>query len=164
MLSIRKPALTALAVLLIVTVAASPFSSSLKKPIHSVTGSGAAEEEGVRFTTTIAAHQAEDGDVWGTIVVNLDLSAFNVEPLITFRQVVTCVDVDGNSAWIGGVVTQSNNQEIIPIGQTTVTLVRDLGSGGQDIMHGEPSAPEVTCLDRPAFNETVVTHGNYTVR
>jgi hypothetical protein len=150
--------------ILLLIAAASVRSIGGQGPIHSITGSGEVEEEGVKFRTTIAAHQRANGDVWGTVVINLDLSVFDITPLITFRQDVTCVDVAGNSAWVGGVVTQSNNEDIIPVGTTTVTLVRDLGGNGEDIMHGEPFPSDVTCEDRPAVPETVVTKGNYKVR
>jgi len=170
MLRIRRRSAATLVVTFLGTlllISAVTFGSSAPLA-HSVTGSGIAEEEveegvSIIFRTTIAAHQKANGNVSGNVVVNLDLSQVGVAKLITFRQNVVCMEVDDNSAWVGGIVTESNDEEVIPTGTSVITLVRDLGGNGEDIMHGEPVVG-VTCEDRPEFAETVVKHGNYKVK
>lgn len=132
-------------------------------PIHSVTGSGVVTEEGVTFRTTVAAFKDDNGQARGLVVVNLDLTAFGLGK-ITFLSRVVCLHVNGNSAWVGAVVTHSTNEEIIPVGAHSITLVRDLGGNGQDIVHGEFFDPSVNCSDEPQLPETVVINGNYNVR
>ena len=138
-------------------------SASAQPPVHSVTGSGVVSVEGIVFRTTIAVHQDSDGEVWGVSIVLLDLSAFDLGT-VTFRIQATCLDVDGDSAWIGGIVTHSTNEDIVPIGENDITLVRDLGKNGLDVMHNEPFPPSTLCTDRPAFLESVVDRGNFSVR
>lgn len=130
---------------------------------HSVTGSGSASEDGVTFRTSVAAHSDEAGSAWGEAAVLLDLRNFGLGKT-TFVGKVNCLDVDGNSAWIGAVITHSTNSDIVPSGVNTITLVRDLGGNGQDIMHAEVFSPSVACSDRPALSETLISHGNYKVR
>lgn len=132
-------------------------------PIHSVTGSGVVSEEGVTFRTTVAAFKDDNGQARGWVVVNLDLTAFGLGK-ITFHSRVVCLRVNGNSAWVGAVVTHSTNEEIIPVGAHSITLVRDLGENGQDIMHAELFDPGVSCSDEPPLPETIVISGNYSVR
>ncbi|MEW6213293.1 MAG: hypothetical protein AB1631_33660, partial [Acidobacteriota bacterium] len=132
-------------------------------PIHSVTGSGIVSEEGVTFRTTVAAFKDDNGQARGWVVVNLDLTAFGLGK-ITFHSRVVCLHVNGNSAWVGAVVTHSTNEEIIPVGAHSITLVRDLGGNGEDIMHGELFDPGVSCSDEPQLPETIVISGNYSVR
>jgi hypothetical protein len=138
-------------------------SASAEPPVHSVTGSGVVSVEGIVFRTTVAVHQDSDGGVWGVSIVLLDLSAFDLGK-VTFRIEPTCLDVDGDSAWIGGIVTHSTNEVIVPIGENDITLVRDLGKNGQDVMHNEPFPPGTLCTDRPEFLESVVDRGNFKVR
>lgn len=114
------------------------------------------------FWTSIAAFKDADGGVWGTAVVQVDLSTFGLGQ-IGLQNAVNCVDIVGNSAWVGGVVTHSTNPDIIPPGVVTITLVRDLGGEGQDIMHGELFGPGSVCTDRPALPESVVVSGNFKV-
>lgn len=130
---------------------------------HSVTGSATVSEDGVLFRSSIAAHSAGSGSAWGTVEIPLDLRAFGLGKL-TFGGQVACLDVDGNSAWIGARIDHSTNGDLIPAGLTTITLVRDLGRNGEDVMHSELFESDVRCTDRPALIESVVDRGNYTVR
>lgn len=132
-------------------------------PIHSVTGSGVVTEEGITFRTTVAAFKRENGQPHGWVVTNLDLTTIGLGK-ITFLSRVVCLHVNGNSAWVGAVVTHSTNEEIIPVGGLSITLVRDLGGNGEDVMHGEFFDPSVDCSSEPALPESVVTRGNYHVR
>ncbi len=139
------------------------LASSAAAVDHSVTGSGTVSEEGVTFRTSIAAHSDGSGRAWGDVEVPLDLSAFGLGKTI-FGGQVTCLDVDGDSAWIGARIDHSTNGGIVPTGLTTITLVRDLGGNGEDVMHAELFESDVLCTDRPALGETVVDRGNYVVK
>jgi hypothetical protein len=137
--------------------------NSANAVVHSVTGSGQASEDGLVFRSSIAAHSKGTGQVSGEVVVLLDLRAYGLGKT-TFSGKADCLVVAGQSAWIGARITHSTRGDIIPAGIRTITLVRDLGGNGQDVMHAEPFDPSVTCADRPAVPETLVTRGNYTVR
>ncbi len=52
-------------------------------------------------------------------------------------QKVTCLKVEGNSAWIRSeiVVTSHPNEELFKVGAEYITLIRDFGDKGTDIMH-----------------------------
>lgn len=137
-----------------------------KPPVQSVVGSGYVdliEEFGVAFRVTVAAYEDANGHFRGSKVTNLDLRAVGLGK-ITFLSEVVCLHVNGNSAWIGAIVTQSTNEDIVPVGTYTITLVRDLGGEGEDIMHEEVFDPSVDCADEPELLETVVAKGNYKVR
>jgi hypothetical protein len=131
---------------------------------HRVVGTGTAEEEGIVFTTTLYAIQKATGEVDGVVAVVLDLRAVGVPDPVTFLSDVTCMDVAGNRAWIGSTVSLSSNEEVLPVGTTIITYIRDLGGPGKDIMHGEPFDPSVSCGDRPDLSQTVVSEGNFQVR
>ena len=150
-------------VLVVLSLLMSGSSALADNPIHSVTGSGTVDEEGIAFRTTVAAFTTDDGQARGWVVVNLDLTTIGLGK-ITFQSKVVCVHVNGNSAWVGAVVTHSTDEEIIPVGAYTITLVRDLGGNGQDVMHAEFFDPGVACSSEPSLPESVVTSGNYHVR
>jgi hypothetical protein len=158
-----RPSLSfAFAFLMLVTSAA----TAAGPPVHSVTGTGIATEGALTFSTTAAVHKDNNGAVWGSVVSVIDLSAFGLGH-VTLTQTPTCLSVSGNSAWIGAVVTYSTAPELIPSGTTTITLVRDLGDAGGDVMHTETAeffAPGTVCTDQPAVPETVISSGNFQVR
>jgi hypothetical protein len=131
---------------------------------HSVTGSGSVSIDGITFTSSVAAHSNANGRAWGEVTGPADLTAFGLGKL-TFGGHVTCLDVDGNSAWIGAVVDHTTNGEVLPEGLVTITLVRDLGGNSRDIMHTEVFDPGTSCTERPdILAETIVTHGNFKVQ
>jgi hypothetical protein len=138
-------------------------ANSANAVLHSVTGSGRVTEDGLVFRSSIAAHSKGTGQVSGELVVLLDLRAYGLGKT-TFAGKADCLVVEGRSAWIGAVITHSTEGDIVPAGIRTITLVRDLGGNGQDVMHAEPFDPSVSCADRPAVPETLVTLGNYSVR
>jgi hypothetical protein len=155
------------------------------QPIHSVTGSGLVDlrndpEFGfvdVVFRTNVAVHQFADGRLQGNvqgIVYRLfgplpHPRVFHAEPTCLFI-------VNGNTAYIGAVITQSN----VPgaVGKLLAVGVKDVGGPGQDRMHFEfaedlepfGGAP-VNCGSFP-WPEVVLNHlvssvadtGNYQVR
>ena len=150
-------------ILVVLSLLISGHNASADVPTHSVTGSGIVSEEGIIFRTNVAAFTSENGQASGWVVVNLDLTSIGLGK-ITFQSRVVCVHVNGNSAWVGAVVTHSTDEEIIPVGAYTITLVRDLGGNAQDVMHAEFFDPSVACSSEPALPESVVTSGNYQVR
>ena len=138
-------------------------NASAAAPLHSVVGSGTVAEEGLTFAEMISAHTDSSGQAFGSMVLTIDARAFGFPRLIVVVQRVTCLHVEGNSAWIGGVAT-STTDPIFPVGTQFIVLVRDLGGPGQDIMHGEAFPASVTCRDKPALPETVIASGNFLVR
>ena len=131
--------------------------------IHSVTGTGLVAESDLTFRTTVAAFKNANGRVWGFKVINVDLTALGLGRL-NLQAKVTCLHVNGSSAWVSAVVTNSNNEDLVPAGTLTITLVRDLGGESQDIMHTEFFEPSVNCASEPDVPETVVQSGNFHVR
>ena len=131
---------------------------------HQVYGTGTSEEDGIVFTTTLFANQSASGETTGSVVVKLDLRAAGVPDVVTFVMDVTCVTIDRKSAWVGSIVTLTSNEEIVPVGATAVTFIRDIGGPNKDIMHGEIFDPATPCTDRPTLPQTVITDGNYRVR
>jgi len=133
--------------------------------VHSVTGSGGVVFPEGTFRNSVAAFSNAAGDVWGDISVPLNLRPVGLG-ITTFSGKVTCLSVNGNSAWIGFTVLHSTNGDIAPISQTAMALVRDLGGPGKDVTDGEFVPPDLPCTDQPTapFVETVVSNGNYTVR
>jgi hypothetical protein len=144
-------------------LAAVPLVSASSAVEHSVTGSATVTEDGVAFRVSVAAHSDAEGQAWGRVEVPLDLSAFGLG-ITTFGGEVTCLDVDGDSAWIGARIDHSTDGGLVPPGLTTITLVRDLGGNGEDVMHAEPFDSGELCTDRPALLESLVDRGNFTVR
>ena len=143
--------------------AASAITGWAGAPVHSVTGSGFVDEFGVPFRTTVTAFEDEAGQVWGEVVLNADLTLFDLG-ILKVSAKVNCLHVVGNSAWIGSVVTHSNNEGLVPVGSTLITMVRDLGGNGEDIKHTELGEEFPPCPDEPELPETVVQSGNFHVR
>ena len=91
-------------------------------------------------------------------------------------QNVTCLTVDGNSAWIRSQIVKTSHpdEELFKVGTEYVTLVRDFGVNGTDVMHSislkviqsECGNAQLSCSDKPALRsmETVVSSGDYQVR
>jgi len=144
--------------------AVAPDAAAPSRAVHSVTGSGEVTYFGVSFRNSVAAHADASGNAWGEVSVPLNLSSEGLGR-IEFSGKVTCLAVDGATAWIGFDVAHSNNGDVVPAGASAIALVRDLGGPGQDITDGEFFPSNVRCTDRPTeFLETVVLNGNYTVR
>lgn len=140
------------------------FVQTAGKVEHRVTGSGEVAYFGISFRNSVAAHSDAAGNAWGEVTVPLNLAAFGLGRM-NFSGHVTCLSVDGNSAWIGFTVQKSTNGDFIPKGANAIVLVRDLGGPGQDITDGELFTPDTRCTDHPTeFLETVVLNGNYAVR
>jgi len=135
---------------------------ALSQP-HTVIGTGLVNEDGVVFRTTLLAASDARGRVSGAVVLNLDLTEFDLG-ITNVLSRVTCVHVVGSSAWIGAEAVYSSNQDIIPNGTQTITFIRDGGRGGPDLMHGEPFDPPVSCTSEPSMPQTQILNGEYQVR
>jgi len=84
-----------------------------------------------------------------------------------FHAVIDCLDVDGNAAWVSGVVTQGHFDEFDLTGLSVITKVWDNGTSGHpdQISFSFFDEPEV-CTDRPAFLDDFMfgTRGQVVVR
>jgi len=112
---------------------------------------------------TLAVQADGQGQLSGTQICQSGLRDFGVGQL-TVRLQPTCLHVDGNSAWVGAVVTDTTAPDLLPIGFEGVVLMRDLGGPGEDIMHAEPMPPGLTCHDMPSLPETQVFRGDFRVQ
>src|SRR5581483_1208163 len=133
---------------------------------HEVFGSGKVVEGDVTFTTSVAVAETSTGALRGFEVTWVDLRADGLG-LIWFNEKPTCLSVSGNAVWIGAVITQTSNPDVFPVGTNTITLVRDLGGWGKDVMHQETEddfPPGTVCTDQPELNQTVVKPGDYQLR
>ena len=148
--------------LLVFLLAALTTPAASGRP-QSVTGNGFVEIEGIFFKTTVAAHADKDGNAWGSMMTWADLSAVGLPSHLVVVASVDCVDVNGTSAWVGGAITHSSHPDLIPPGTEIVTVVRDIGGNGQDVMHSEFFEPGTPCSSRPSLAETVVLNGNFKV-
>jgi WD40 repeat protein len=122
------------------------------------------------FQNKISAVRDTNGKVGGTIegIVSLgDEATSAVAPNegYRFKGVVTCLVVDGQNAWIGATITETNSS-LVRQGDRWLGLVRDRGSSGADVMHSEVTrdGSQVTCLVRPRLSETVLDFGDFVVR
>ena len=156
----------------LVVMATVPMTVSLAggQP-HSVTGSGiVVQDDGVAFRSDVGAVKQANGRTSGTTVTDLDLSAVVPElGTVRFKSDVTCLAVDGNSAWVGGNITTTSNPDVAPLGTPIIIFVKDVGGNGEDIQYGafvdgDECAVGTTCEDEPFLPQLHVVSGNYTVR
>jgi hypothetical protein len=149
--------------LFLATLTVSPVFAGA--PVHRVTGNGVVSEGDLTFKTNVVVFSDAEGAVWGEIVTQIDVRAFELGH-IGFQAQAHCLHVEGNNAWIGGVIYHSTS-EFFPVGTKVFVIVRDLGGNGEDIMHAEGEEffpPGTTCEDEFEIFDTVVAHGNFTVR
>jgi hypothetical protein len=146
------------------------FARSTKAPIHIVSGGGLIDfspqflvQENYGFSATIDA----DGRVRGEFQ-----SDFAV-PDVVMHAKVTCLAVDGNDAWIGMVVTQTQDEGLLALGTEAILRVQDNGANGDTpdkigfwVSSGAGFAD--LCVFKPTggFWDTFFdwTHGNVTVQ
>jgi len=79
-----------------------------------------------------------------------------------FHATVTCLSVNGNEAWVSGVITSGNFQGSDPTGLPVITRVVDNGQSGDQIgfsFVGDPTS----CLDEPNLALFDLTHGQVKV-
>ena len=137
--------------------AMSSLSRSDAAPVHQVTGGGqyiGSSTEIYGFT----ARKDSDGNVKGQVQMKLGgLPAFHGE--------ATCLAVSGNSGWIGGVVTSSQDETIVPIGKPFWFRVIDNESSPDQISFIRLGLAASICNEmRPAMPHVSWTHGQIVVR
>ncbi|MGA9364318.1 MAG: hypothetical protein WBW16_08120 [Bacteroidota bacterium] len=145
---------------------------------HSINGMGGVTLDGSSTAeAVVSANQTPEGDVEGILELNIDRRGISGLPdnVETFQK-VTCLKVEGNSAWIRSEIfkTSHPNEELFKVGTEYITLIRDFGDKGTDIMHpmslkvcqSECGNPQATCSDKPSLSsmETVVSSGDYQVQ
>jgi len=141
---------------------------STSAPFHSVTGGGQIDLSGfdpdlAAETYAFSASVDADGHVRGN--AQIDLS----DPHVTFHADVTCLAVEGTSAWIGGVVTETSDATIVAENTPLWLRVQDNGQGGSSnpdvISFLRIGAPASVCSQkRPAGMPFAFFHGNLQVR
>jgi hypothetical protein len=143
--------------------------------IHSITGSGLIVvppdfffpgSEGFVTTTSISAHQKADGSLKGTTTIHTWFASQS-EPMV-FVSDITCLTVDGNTAYFGAVVRYSNNFSYTKPGNEDVGFVIDSNKTGPDIFWIGPIIyflkPGEDCSARPTLIPYPLTSGNFIVR
>jgi hypothetical protein len=135
------------------------LNSSDATPIHKVTGGGqyiGSSTETYGFT----ARKDADGNVKGQVQMQLGgLPAFHGE--------ATCLAVSGNSGWIGGVVTSSQDETIVLKGMPFwFRVIDNEASGTPDrISFIRLGLAANICNEmRPAMPHVAWTHGQIVVR
>jgi hypothetical protein len=141
--------------------------------VRSVTGSGHIWTPGSNRRFTFSARETTDGSGSGQFSLTIDSPLFgSTHPTLTRLEAeVVCVVVDGNQAWVGGVVKNASNPEWI--GSETGWAVEDNGEGHPSpdrisIMRLPPvewaGFAQFTCDNRVFFPDRPVERGNVTVR
>jgi hypothetical protein len=107
----------------------------------------------------------EDGSAEGASVIDGDFSGYGLG-LARFTTTIDCLSVDGHMAWYTGIVTESNNTGLAPVGTAAVGHFVD--DGVVDRVHSGPlaffAAPGATCRDHPALPLFPTSNGTYVVR
>jgi hypothetical protein len=157
-------------------------SDSIPNPVatiaHSVTGDGWVTVDGTSTAqATVMVSQTNDGRVDGMfeLEINRNGESGSGERVFTIHK-VTCLNVEGKNAWIRSeiVFTSHPQEEAFKVGAGYITLIRDFGENGTDIMHPtslsvfqrESGSPQISCSDRPWLPsmETTLSGGDYQVR
>lgn len=168
-MSIHRSSLLALAVFAIgCTEASDPLTpeallSHGATPGHRAVGSGHVQTPAGLREFTFHAVERSDGTVSGSFKVVLPNGLF-------FEADVTCLSVDGDTGWVGGVI-RASNAGVVVIGSTSMFYAIDggEGEGATDIVSvaGFNRAAGVDlefCADRPLeLAPLTVTDGNVQV-
>jgi hypothetical protein len=130
-------------------------------PVHRVTGGGQLVGPGFTETYGIVAQVDPAGVVRGQLQMFLD-------GLPGVHASITCLAVDGSSAWIGGEVTKSHDENVIPVGTPFWFRVQDNGQGSDppdrlsSVRLGQ--AASICNERRPVMVPWVLARGNVVVR
>jgi hypothetical protein len=134
--------------------------------VHGVQGRGWSGGPWGEFEFHISVRESEDGRVWGWSRFHY----FEAETGFELRNAarIDCLDVDTatGEAWASGVVTRSEQPDLLPVGSPVLGYYRDGGPKGRD-SHYAGSLPDgQSCLDRPDVSSFTlqVQRGNYVVR
>ena len=139
---------------------------SAAAPVHRLTGGGKIDLSAFELfpeTYTFSASADGDGNVRGQAQIRLS------DPLVSFHAEISCLAVDGNSAWVGGSVVQSSDAGVLPLGTQFWTRVQDNGeseaSPPDRIGFVRLGASAAVCNERrPVQMPFLFTKGNLTVR
>lgn len=86
---------------------------------------------------------------------------------LKFHMEITCLVVDGNQAWLGGVITKTTGSGVFAVGSEWVWSVADNGEGAAaapDELTFFFPYPATLCGDRVPYGAFAWTHGNVQVR
>ena len=135
--------------------------------VHSLTGSGKLDlsefDPALKAETyAFSVFKAADGAVTGEIEIHLR------DPAVAFHADATCLAVDSNNAWVGGVITHTSDPDTAPEGRTFWVRVQDNGQGRDNadrISFVRLGVPAVNCnFKRPASLPFAFSGGNLVVR
>ncbi len=99
---------------------------SASAPVHMLTGGGKTDLSAFELppeTYAFSAMVDAAGSVRGQAEMKLS------DPLVNLHAQITCLAVEGNSAWVGGVVTHSSDPSLVAEGTPFWTQVQDNGAG-----------------------------------
>ena len=166
-----------LAAALLLTTALAITSTALAGPppgMHSLSGAGFGRPgrlllpglAGMISWCNHSAHLRPDGAVEGTSVLHLWFeSSPNPINLVTD---ITCLTVDGNTAYFSGILTSSSDLSYAKPGEEEVGFVTDTNGDGPDIFWSGPPVfflpPGADCTAKPAMPQYHLTSGNFDVR
>jgi hypothetical protein len=134
---------------------------------QTVVGSGEVTQmPGMVYRQTIDARQTADGQVSGTLTVQIeDMSAWGLTGKFTIVSQVDCLEFDGESVWFGAQPFASNDPQFLELGPAIGKIEK---KSGQDFAFSGPAkfyaAPGTACGDRPALVTFAVSKGQYTLR
>lgn len=127
-------------------------------PVHMASGGGTVDVNGALSTIAFTAHVDAAGAVNGQAQFQLR------DQDLRLHVDVDCLSVLGNEAWIGGVVTLSNDPT--RVGTRVLWRVQDNGEGGGAIDQTSLPVPGTPgdCLQQPALPLVPWTNGNVQVK
>lgn len=99
------------------------FARSGSAPVQSVSGGGTVDVTAGRSTYAFHASINGAGAVKGKFELHFSSSPTQV------HGDVTCLVIDGNQAWLGGVITRSNDEGAFGVGGEIVWSAEDNGEG-----------------------------------
>ena len=99
------------------------FAKSGNAPVQRISGGGTVDVTAGRSTYTFHASINGAGDVKGKFELHFSSSPVDV------HGDVTCLVIDGNQAWLGGVITRSNTEGAFGVGGEIVWRAEDNGEG-----------------------------------
>lgn len=141
--------------------AGSALASHASSNSHLVTGGGQIVGADFKETYGITARIDALGNVSGQVEMH-------IAGLPAIHGSVTCLAVDGSSAWIGGSIRQSQDESVVPVGVEYWFRVQDNGNGPDPldrISSIRLGPPAVTCNEqRPVAVPWPLERGNITVR
>ena len=133
--------------------------------VHSLTGSGKLDLSEFNLkseTYAFSVFKDADGSVNGQIEIHLR------DPAVGFHADATCLAVQGNYAWVGGVITHTSDSDAAPVGLQFWVRVQDNGESSQNpdrISFVRLGIPAANCnFQRAATLPFAFSGGNLRVR